>query len=357
MGRPGTWGADGRRERTSVANWRKPLGWAQLAYQGLMPDGKTPTHGARPRVFCASLADVFEERPELDGWRCDLYDLILRTPELDWLILTKRPEHAREWLADGHGRRKIAGAYASHFNDGDAAWDYAQAEIARGPRNVWLGVSIENARHTWRADVLRQIPAAVRFISAEPLLGSLYPGPIPGGSPDVGDGPRQPDEGSIPSGSNSNAASADRTRTAPSLQPASSGMAPMAGDEPRGREKPRQSGPQAPGARGPLDLNGIDWVIVGGESGGRSARPMHPEWARELRDACLAPCVKCSEGSQPVQVVDERRIHFGGSYCAQRPAFLFKQQGSYGADGVYRGAASSSGGNLLDGRTWLEFPR
>jgi protein gp37 len=90
--------------------------------------------------------------------------------------------------------------------------------------NVWIGVSVENSRFTWRVDVLREIPAAVRFISAEPLLGSLFEGP-----PAVWGARR----------------------------------------------------------RSPLDLTGIDWLIAGGESG-PGYRPVQLEWLRELRDACAA---------------------------------------------------------------------
>jgi len=110
------------------------------------------------------------------------------------------------------------------------------------PRNVWVGVSIENDKYIWRADHLRQVPAAVRFLSLEPLLG-----PVPS-----------------------------------------------------------------------LRLDGIDWVIVGGESG-PGARPLDPNWVRDVRDRSVAAGV----------------------------AFFFKQWG-----GLRRTAA----GRLLDGRTWDEFP-
>ena len=76
---------------------------------------------------------------------------------------------------------------------------------------------------------------------------------------------------------------------------------------------------------GELDLFGIDWVIVGGESGA-NARPMNPEWARSIRDQCLA----------------------------QKVPFLFKQWGAWGADGIKR--SKSANGRLLDGRMWDEYP-
>lgn len=77
------WGPQGIRQRTSAAYWRYPLKWNK----------RLEGTGRRERVFCASLADVFEDRPELEEWRQDLYHLISETPNLDWLLLTKRPEN------------------------------------------------------------------------------------------------------------------------------------------------------------------------------------------------------------------------------------------------------------------------
>jgi protein gp37 len=92
------------------------------------------------------MADVFEDRPDLDQWRSRLWDLIVATPNLDWLLLTKRPE--------------LVG--------GKVPW----REI--WPQNVWLGTTVEDQE--WaneRLPILVSIPAAIRFISAEPLLGPL----------------------------------------------------------------------------------------------------------------------------------------------------------------------------------------
>jgi protein gp37 len=74
------WGPHGERKRTSEDNWKKPLAWAKRA------------NGHRPRVFCASLADWLDNRVP-PNWRADLGHLIEATPELDWLLLTKRPEN------------------------------------------------------------------------------------------------------------------------------------------------------------------------------------------------------------------------------------------------------------------------
>jgi protein gp37 len=247
-----TWG-DGHGFRFfGDKHWDEPLKWARL-----LP-GKL---GRRPRVFCASMADVFEEREELSAERVRLFDLILRTPELDWLVLTKRPEFARDWLADEHWRGSIASFYAYNFDDGDAAWDHAQSEITRGPRNVWMGTSIENARFTWRADVLREIPAAVRFIRAEPLLGSLYDDGRRDADTDVQDLTRSSALGSA--------------RDADSRGSDASGLGSGRASVRTVRQLPERL-VERHAHRAPLDLAGIDWVIVGGESGPK-ARPFHLE--------------------------------------------------------------------------------
>lgn len=77
------WGPKAPRVRTSVANWRQPLAWNEAARAA----------GERHRVFCSSLADVFEDRPELVEWRVELFEIIRRTQNLSWLLLTKRPEN------------------------------------------------------------------------------------------------------------------------------------------------------------------------------------------------------------------------------------------------------------------------
>jgi protein gp37 len=322
MGRAGTWGADGTRERTSPANWRKPLAWNAAAE-------KT---GIRRRVFCASLADVFEPRPELDPWRADLFDLIARTPALDWLVLTKRPEVARDWLRAWY-ETPIA-ATAGYPGDGPLFRYEGDDDVV--PRwgclpNLWMGVSIENARHTYRADVLREIPAAVRFISAEPLLGSLYPPPCA----DCGD-----------------------HGVFPSHHPGCLGNCSEYGC-PVPVECERCHG----GRYRALNLDGIDWVIVGGESGDRDARPMHPAWAREIRDAVLYGGDPRIEALAAERLVDPNRpaLHFKqwGSWRPQFTATTVPAGNAKLVDGqwmVYAGASPKSGGKELDGIGWCEMP-
>lgn len=163
-------------------------------------------------IFVNSMSDLFHEKVPLA-----FIQRVFRTMDkASWhrfQILTKRSERLAELAPD-------------------LIW----------PPNVWMGVSIETATYLWRADHLRQVPAAVRFLSLEPLLGPL----------------------------------------------------------------------------GTLDLSGIHWVIVGGESG-PGARPMETKWVREIRKQCLA----------------------------QGVPFFFKQWG---------GVQKKRNGRVLDGRTWNELP-
>jgi protein gp37 len=131
------WGPHGERKRTSEENWRQPLRWAKHAR----------AMGARHRVFCASLADVFDNRAP-QGAREDLLKLIEATPELDWLLLTKRPENISKQVP--------------------------QKWIPLFTRNVWLGTTCETQGwYDRRWPTLRKTPAAVHFISYEPALGPL----------------------------------------------------------------------------------------------------------------------------------------------------------------------------------------
>lgn len=198
------WGPGIPRERASENVWNQPIIWNRKAL----------IQGTRPRVFVASMADVFDEEVS-DEWRTDLWNLIRECPGLDWLLLTKRPQN-------------ILGMLPGDWGGG---WGH-----------VWLGATVENdARAIERIPILTAIPAALRFLSCEPLLGSLD-----------------------------------------------------------------------------LNLNGIGWVICGGESG-PGYRAMNPKWAREVRDQCLN----------------------------QKVPFHFKQWGTN---------RKSEAGRELDGRVWDEFP-
>jgi protein gp37 len=158
------------------------------------------------------MSDLFHEEVPLDFIQ-SVFETIKKTPQHTYQILTKRPERLVE----------LAPHLEFH-------------------KNIWLGVSVESQDYISRIDLLRQVPANVRFLSCEPLLGSLY-----------------------------------------------------------------------------LDLTNIDWVIVGGESG-QKHRPINLDWVRDIRNQC-------------------RR---------SKVAFFFKQVG---------GKTSKAGGNSLDGKKYLEFPK
>lgn len=132
------WGPHGERKRTSAANWDQPRKWNNKAW----------LNGVRQRVFCASLADVFDNQAPA-GARADLFRLIEATPELDWLLLTKRPENIGDMID--------AGGWFRGF-----------------PPNVWLGTTCEDqAAYDRRWPILARFNVRVRFISYEPAIGPL----------------------------------------------------------------------------------------------------------------------------------------------------------------------------------------
>jgi protein gp37 len=213
------WGPRAARRFFTDAHWREPLRWHAEAEKA----------GTVPRVFCASMADVFEDRADLVEHRARLFRLIERTPRLQWLLLTKRPEHA--------------GKLARESGWGNA-W----------PSNVWAGTTVENQEYAVeRIPELIALPARIHFLSCEPLLGPV------------------------------------------DLRPW---------------------------------LSDLDWVIAGGESGGKS-RPMAHAWPASLRDQCATAGV----------------------------AFHFKQWGDWApVDVTMKRLGKKSAGRELDGRTWDGVP-
>lgn len=263
------WGTK-ERIRTSPANWRKPIAWnaAHAEFFAL--------HGRRQRVFCASLADVFDNAVD-PSWRADLFDLIEKTPNLDWLLLTKRIGNVMSMVSE-----------AAQYQ-----FDLNCLEKPRLPENVWIGATIVNREEMLRdAEKLLAAPARVRFWSVEPMLCDL---------------------GEIPL----------------NLMP--------------------------------------DWVICGGESGS-NARPMHPDWARDLRDQCDAAGVKFFFKQWGEWAPGE---NCGGPMTrTERVADWW--DGEWRFDTLTPGAAASmhyddepttyrvgkkAAGRMLDGRTHDEFPR
>jgi protein gp37 len=268
----GIWGPNGTRVVASEAMWREPLKWNETASNGQQIAESFPAMHShvRPCVFCASLADVFEdwEKPMFgsrgkplvhfgDGWaeerteqyescsgvtmddvRRRLFALIDATPNLDWLVLTKRPENIqRMWPA------YFPGGYLPEAGEMNQ----------EGPRpNVWLGTSIENQE---AAD--KRIPellncrdlSPVLFLSCEPLLGPVDLSLI------------QRSDGWI----------VDALR----------GVYSRHHDE--GVDHPAALEEHGGGPR-------INWVIVGGESG-PNARPMQIDWVLSIAEQCKASSV------------------------------------------------------------------
>ena len=223
-------------------HWAEPIKWNTDAVKA----------GERRRVFCSSMADVFEDHPQLPPERVRLWKLIDQTPALDWLLLTKRPENILDMVPD--------------------EW----RTVGRWPQNVWAGTTIENQDVVIdRLDELIRVPAPVRFLSCEPLLGPL----------DVSEW-----------------------------------------------------------------LDFISWVIVGGESGPH-ARPMHPDWARSLRDQCQAAGVAFhfKQWGQyvPVGQTDKPWYNGGVWMLAADKATVVN---------AIRLKSKHDAGRQLDGREWNEFP-
>lgn len=263
--------------------------------------------------FVDSMSDLFH--PDVpDEFIGQVFDVATRTPQHTYQILTKRPQR----MARSLGPRGC-GFYA------------AEGPVPCPQPNIWLGTSIGRNKYAFRANHLRATPAAVRFLSLEPLLG-----PLPS-----------------------------------------------------------------------LDLTGMDWVIVGGESG-PGARPMHPGWVREIRDKCVAgvECQDC-EGKRGRYLTADGRPPAGYWPAGSRSwadcptcngtgrrsiPFFFKQWGGHvpashrpdlastaagghvGYNGEWSGpdariwgtanppefmlrVGKKAAGRLLDGREWSEMPR
>lgn len=336
------WGPGKPRVRTSEANWKKPLAWNR----------KAEKDGVRPRVFCASLADWLD--PEVPvAWLADLLVLIEDTPNLDWLLLTKRPELWRDQIGRVvviHGSPYLIGSeIASRWLNNEA------------PSNVWIGTTVENQKNAGRIPHLLSIPARVRFLSCEPLLGPL----------DVAQqiAKRRNTHMSVSvSGALRNKAfygfsdgtgklMSKRAAEAELLWLVAQGVEviPMDGCD---NFDPKE------GCRGHSQPS-IDWVICGGESG-PGARPMHPDWARGLRDQCQAAGVAFhfKQWGSYSAVYDRDKDpdwceveHLKRKFPKGRWVNL---EGGHGFHGerlhwMVPGGVKAAG-RLLDGREWNELP-
>jgi len=232
------------RHRTSADNWRKPLAW----------NAKAKKLGVRLKVFTNSLSDFFDNQvPE--EWRRDAYAVIDECDSLDWLILTKRPQNAASMIMKA--RRALMG------NDG-----LAEEHVTWPWPHVWLGCTVENQEEAdRRIPHLLATPAAVRFLSCEPLLGPVNLRPIRCRNYKYG---------------------TDEAASVYALD---------------GRY-------QIPGSFWSESHPSIDWVIAGGESG-PGKRPMDLAWMRSLRDQCAAAGVPFfgKQDDKVRELPDDLRIH------------------------------------------------
>ncbi len=239
------WGAGKPRVRTGADNWRHPKRWNDAAFvqcpscgwrgkwaeadrrNGCCPQcNHLPERfiSARRRVFCASQADWLDNEVPIE-WLVDLLDLIRRTPNLDWLLLTKRIGNWSRRIADAMG---YLHAHSPLMNTPDLyKWLTYWLDADEAPANIWLGATVINQAEADR-DVpkLLAVPARVRFLSVEPMLGAIEVFSAMTG------------ELQIVSGNGYN-------------------------------------------------LGSIDWIIAGGESGPH-ARPLCADWIRSLRNQCLS---------------------------------------------------------------------
>lgn len=273
--RVGKWGPGAPRVRTSHANWRLPLKW----------NAEAERLGIRYRVFCASLADVFDNEVPVE-WRVDLFRLIQQTPHLDWPLLTKRIGNVWRMMLE----------VSQRCGGGEQPMP-----------NVWIGATICNQAEANR-DIpkLLAVPAAKRFLSIEPLLGPV----------DL-----------------AKACAHARWTDADGIECVA---------------MPRH----------------LDWVIVGGESG-HGARPMHPDWARSLRDQCQAagvPFLFKQHGEwlatefcdDDMAMIPSRRtvyVRKDGSFHDGGAGVDF-----FGGDEETAWVGKKAAGRLLDGREWNEVP-
>jgi protein gp37 len=201
---------------------------------------------ARRRVFCASLADVFDN--EVDpAWRVDLFKLIRATPNLDWVLLTKRIGNVGRMIVEAEQIARAAG-------DDLCAWMH-RWQCGEPPENLWLGATVVNQQEANR-DIpkLLAVAARVRFLSCEPLLERI-------------------DLTNIPIGGGHGHHEFDPIITANVMK------------------------------RGDRNAPHVHWAIVGGESG-RSAREFSVDAAREIVRQCQAAGVPVhvkQMGARPVE--------------------------------------------------------
>jgi len=289
----GHWGPHAARRRTSVKNWNQPIRWNRLAAAA----------GERHRVFCSSLSDVMDNHASvLPEWRSDLAALIRATPNLDWLLLTKRVGNAEAMLRE-------------MFPEGV-------------PANLWLGATIVNQEEANRdipklLRVKKGLGISIVFLSMEPLLGPV----------DLRNLSRILAPGL---GEDTDALTGETAQ-----QSSIFGGTYLRHEEADPEEE--TFGPK------------VDWVIVGGESGAE-ARPMNIAWARSIRDQCVAtgtPYLFKQWGEWfPYGEIDAEGMQ--NSVTRGEKPGLWHEWAT--GDGFSVRIGKKSAGRFLDGRTWDGVP-
>lgn len=267
------WGPHAERVRTSESYWQQPYKWDRLAAAA----------GEQHKVFTLSLGDFFDNKAD-PAWRADAWKVMKATPNLIWLILTKRPGNIPKMLPEDWGD---------------------------GYPNIWLGTTVE---HQKAADMnipaLLAAPAVVHFLSMEPLLEDV---------------------------------TITKYLKCYEIRKMGQHNAALQYDE----------GDYA------FPVKHIDWVICGGESGPK-ARPMHPDWARSLREQCQRAGVPFffkqwgewlrKAEAEDIVGIDDRRMSDSQSRRGGHAALMEFE------DDIYIKVGKKDAGRHLDGRTWDEYP-
>jgi protein gp37 len=299
------WGKGAPRRRTSENTWRQPLNWdrdyqvnpfvclacgKRCRHEDCVSCEYEATQRQRPSVFCASLADWLDDEVPIE-WICNLLETVHVCQNLDWQLLTKRPQN---WESRIEAVLKFANENEDRSSR-DASrhdefyhWLNLWVNAHQAPANVWIGTTAEDQQcFDERVEAYLDIPARVHFLSIEPMLS-------------------------------------------------------------------------------PVDVSfrclevAADWVICGGESG-PGARPMHPDWARSLRDQCQAADRPFffKQWGEWYPLATDRPVGFSSNVSFVLPdgsPYDPKTLVPEDAQAMIRDGKRVAGRDL-DGRTWDEFPK
>ena len=286
-----------------------------------------PLRWTRPRmIFVNSMSDLFHDDVPYD-FILDIFMVMAAASEHTFQVLTKRPERMRQFMSHITQNPMPNDVWeaslnrARWFDDADGMHDFILQQIKRGFPNVWLGVSIEDQETAdLRIPILLDTPAAIRWISAEPLLGPVDLERTLWFAPHDGHLEHRVD---VLRGGYWN--------RAPHIM-----GAPSAGiGDPKGGFTNHSDMPST-----------LDWVVVGGESG-HKARPMHPDWVRSLRDQC---------GTAGVPFLFKQWGEWCPSDQPHMEAILSGTDAIYDKPDTMRRVGKKSAGRLLDAKLWDNYP-